>query len=578
MIDGAHLLHERVAHLNACDGPALKIPNDPRLHPLGAFLRRSSLDELPQLVNVLRGEMSLVGPRPALPHEVKSYLPHYHQRLTVRTGHDRALAGQRPDQRPVPALDGDGRLVRAQLVADRRRLDPCAHIAGGAPARRSLVTAALALLPPVIDQSIQRVPLDPWSAAGYAAIVLAAAYLALRGSPWIAAMLAFAVPFAAYRDVAQTTLTLEKCLAFGTAIGLLLGGAPAWPRSQGPRLLLIAGAGLLFAIALSALAASYPVHTAREFFKQAEYLVLLWCAATFIERIPRSTLYFAAGVASAAAIVSTFAISQAVIGGAPSGIWVNGHALPRVAGTLEGPNQLAGFIEATLPVLWLWPLLGLAFAPLRGYVTGASSAAMILTQSRAGIVVAALSYAVLWRLRGAVARASAAPMAIGAVAGVLVSAAWLVFSAHASLADIGRLFLFDIPGQPGGGVGTRAQLWPAAIAVFVRHPIIGAGAGNFELLLPSVGLHGVQTQAASLPLQTLAEQGIVGFIALAVFAVVALRETFTLSRSPPLALAAFLAVGALFVHRIVDDLFFYPKVAALCWLLLGAGTAKTAAA
>ena len=86
MVDGAHLLHRHVAHLNACDGPALKIPNDPRLHSLGAFLRRSSLDELPQLINVLRGEMSLVGPRPALAHEVESYLPHYHQRLSVLPG------------------------------------------------------------------------------------------------------------------------------------------------------------------------------------------------------------------------------------------------------------------------------------------------------------------------------------------------------------------------------------------------------------------------------------------------------------------------------------------------------------
>lgn len=86
MIDGAHLLHKHVAHLNESDGPALKISNDPRLHSLGAFLRQSSLDELPQLYNVLRGEMSLVGPRPALPHEVERYLPHYHQRLTVQPG------------------------------------------------------------------------------------------------------------------------------------------------------------------------------------------------------------------------------------------------------------------------------------------------------------------------------------------------------------------------------------------------------------------------------------------------------------------------------------------------------------
>ena len=86
MIDGAHLLHDDIAHLNEIDGPALKIANDPRLHGLGPFLRRSSIDELPQLWNVLRGEMSLVGPRPALPKEVESYQPHYFQRFSVPPG------------------------------------------------------------------------------------------------------------------------------------------------------------------------------------------------------------------------------------------------------------------------------------------------------------------------------------------------------------------------------------------------------------------------------------------------------------------------------------------------------------
>jgi lipopolysaccharide/colanic/teichoic acid biosynthesis glycosyltransferase len=86
MVDGAHLMHEHVLHLNELDGPALKIADDPRVHDFGTILRRTSLDELPQLWNVLCGDMSLVGPRPALPREVLDYQPHYLQRLTVMPG------------------------------------------------------------------------------------------------------------------------------------------------------------------------------------------------------------------------------------------------------------------------------------------------------------------------------------------------------------------------------------------------------------------------------------------------------------------------------------------------------------
>ena len=75
-----------VRHLNQADGPIFKIRQDPRMTPVGRFLRRTSLDELPQLFNAFRGEMSIVGPRPALMTEVLAYEPWQLERLTVRPG------------------------------------------------------------------------------------------------------------------------------------------------------------------------------------------------------------------------------------------------------------------------------------------------------------------------------------------------------------------------------------------------------------------------------------------------------------------------------------------------------------
>lgn len=86
MVEGAHEMRNDLLHLNELDGPVFKIRNDPRLHSLGAFLRRTSIDELPNLFNVLRGEMSLVGPRPPLPSEVDHYTPYALRRLTVTPG------------------------------------------------------------------------------------------------------------------------------------------------------------------------------------------------------------------------------------------------------------------------------------------------------------------------------------------------------------------------------------------------------------------------------------------------------------------------------------------------------------
>jgi exopolysaccharide biosynthesis polyprenyl glycosylphosphotransferase len=77
---------EELRSRNQMSGPAFKMENDPRVTPLGRFLRRTSLDELPQLWNVFRGDMSLVGPRPALVNEVEQYDPWHRRRLSMRPG------------------------------------------------------------------------------------------------------------------------------------------------------------------------------------------------------------------------------------------------------------------------------------------------------------------------------------------------------------------------------------------------------------------------------------------------------------------------------------------------------------
>jgi len=86
MVKGAEHQLERVAHLNQVQGPAFKARHDPRVTGVGRWLRRLSLDELPQLVNVLRGEMSLVGPRPPIPEEVAKYERWQRRRLSMKPG------------------------------------------------------------------------------------------------------------------------------------------------------------------------------------------------------------------------------------------------------------------------------------------------------------------------------------------------------------------------------------------------------------------------------------------------------------------------------------------------------------
>lgn len=86
MIPNAEAKLESLLDQNEMDGPVFKIKDDPRITRVGKFIRKTSIDELPQLINILMGDMSIVGPRPAIPREVEQYSDYEKQRLYVTPG------------------------------------------------------------------------------------------------------------------------------------------------------------------------------------------------------------------------------------------------------------------------------------------------------------------------------------------------------------------------------------------------------------------------------------------------------------------------------------------------------------
>ena len=86
MVHNAEELLKHLQEQNEQTGPAFKMTDDPRITKVGKFIRKTSLDELPQLFNVLKGDMSLVGPRPPIPREVEQYNSYQKQRLLVKPG------------------------------------------------------------------------------------------------------------------------------------------------------------------------------------------------------------------------------------------------------------------------------------------------------------------------------------------------------------------------------------------------------------------------------------------------------------------------------------------------------------
>lgn len=86
MVVNADEILEKIRDQNEADGPAFKMKDDPRITKVGKILRKTSLDELPQLINVIRGDMTIVGPRPPLPSEVAQYSDYHMLRLMVTPG------------------------------------------------------------------------------------------------------------------------------------------------------------------------------------------------------------------------------------------------------------------------------------------------------------------------------------------------------------------------------------------------------------------------------------------------------------------------------------------------------------
>ena len=125
MVKDAEEIKSRPPDENEYDGVLFKMKRDPRITRVGHLLRKSSLDELPQLVNVLRGEMSLVGPRPALPSEVEVMDSDTLRRLAVRPGITGLWQVSGRSDLSCEQLPGAGHLLRRQLEPGRRRRASC---------------------------------------------------------------------------------------------------------------------------------------------------------------------------------------------------------------------------------------------------------------------------------------------------------------------------------------------------------------------------------------------------------------------------------------------------------------------
>jgi O-antigen ligase len=412
------------------------------------------------------------------------------------------------------------------------------------------------------------VPVDVLSALVYVLCALAVGALTRRRPALGVAALLVLAPFDLARYIGPTTITTLKA----GLVGMLLALAFSRPdlaafRTLPVRAMITAFAATLVAIALSALHAQHLGAVVREGFKDGEYLLLFLGAVAAFATDPDDRPFWRT-LEFAVVLVCGSALAEYALG-AHSGLMVGGQSLPRIAGALEGPNQLAGYLDVALPVLVARALVHrdrtLVAVILLATMTD------VLTISRSGIAGAAIGVVVVllvlrpfssaaWRFAGVMVLIAALGIALALRAGVPTG-----------------YFTLDQATQSADHLGNRSQLWRAAVALWRTSPVVGVGAGNFELDLDQVGLRGVRTHANSIYLQNLAEGGVLGLgatIALFVVTIV------TLARSRvrrPLVVGALGAAVALASHQLFDDLFFFPKVASAYWLVVGVAIAEIAA-
>jgi len=419
-------------------------------------------------------------------------------------------------------------------------------------------------------------------------------YRVVRRSPSYAPMLLIcAAPFDVNIAFGPTIITLAKTVLIVSLLTLI-----AYHRHRlrittlrERALLGIAGA-LVLATAATFLTAAHPGATLRETAKAVEYALIIWVVFATAE----DTMLLPA-LAGTSTVVAVLALSQA-FGGAPSVLVIAGVKLQRVAGPLEGPNQLAAYLGLCIP--WLIAIEARRPRPTPWHdmlpsILALLGAVQLLTLSRGGIGSTLIAAGIATRMRPS--RGLTATLLGGGVAACALTVGFALVApepsthrvpthqtfaqrlAPSNLVRCGILLItargktLDTSGA-SGGVGHRAQLWRAAIALWRRSPWLGIGAGNYELELPLVGLRGVRTHANSLPLQALAEGGILLF-AVTITSMLVPIALLAPGRRPrhQAIIGAYAAGIGLAMHQIVDTLVFYPKVGVLWWIIAAYGIA-----